>query len=181
MCTFFSSGGIEIRQLSTTVIPKRKDVKDPVLHKFHFVPNETYLSVEESISVNLQLILDNCYRLQVKIYELIEGTSKDNLCPLGPHMFKVLTDIPFIQPDIRLLTSMKLEIPNVTLENKSLKNISDAFVMAGHCLVTRQEVSQSKCNFLVVDFIIPFCNYCFISNVVSPCDLLYFFSKIWIQ
>lgn len=139
MYSFFSSGGIEIRELSTTVIPKRKDVKDPVLEKFHFVPNEAYLSLEQSINVNLQLILDNCYRLQVKVYELIEGSSKDLL---GPHIFKILTDVPFIQPDIRLLTSMKLEIPNVTLENKSLKGISDAFVIAGHCLVTRQEVSN---------------------------------------
>lgn len=139
---FCSSGGIEIRELSTNVIPKRKDIKEPVLEKFVFVPNEAHLSLEQSVSANLQIILDNCFRLQVKAYELIEDASEDNLRLLGPHMFQVLSDLPFIQPDIRLLTSMKLQIPNVTLENKPLSSISDAFIIAGHCLITRQQVSN---------------------------------------
>lgn len=46
-------------------IPRRKQIGQPVLEKYEFVPNEIQLSIEKSIRVNMQIGLENLYAIKV--------------------------------------------------------------------------------------------------------------------
>lgn len=139
LCFRSRSGGIEIRGLNASAIARRKPLGQPVLEKYVFVPNEAKLSTEESVRVNVQIALENNYRLKVKVLELLDK-EKNEL--LGPIIFEVLGDQPLIHADVTVLTEKPLEVENVNVQNKSLANESDALVVVVTSALSRPDVSN---------------------------------------
>lgn len=140
----FRSGGIEIRGLSASSITRRKPLADPVLEKYVFVPNEATLSTEQSTRVNLQIVLENNYRLKVKVVEFIEPETPEEQEVLGPIIFSVLGDQPLIHANVVVLSPRSLDVQNVSVINKPLSSESDALLVVVTNGLTKEKVRSSK-------------------------------------
>ncbi|KAL3270572.1 hypothetical protein HHI36_021109 [Cryptolaemus montrouzieri] len=123
-------GGIEIRGLLASSIPRRRQRGTPVLEKYVFIPNETELSIKESLRVNMQIGLENLHGIKMKIVEVIDEV-KEGVEPLGPMIFDVFADLPLIQTNISVFCKEKLELANVTVEDKELRTESDCNLIVG--------------------------------------------------
>lgn len=133
-------GGIEISGLKASSIARKKNLDEPVLEKYEFVPNEaTDLSLEQSVRVNLQIVLENMPTIKVKVVELLDGS--DEVQVIAPIVHKVLSDMPLIQPEITVLSKNHLDLPNVTVVNKNLASETDCHLVIGTNLLNRNIVS----------------------------------------
>lgn len=61
-----------MKGMTANAITRRKPLGEPVLEKHVFVPNETTLTLEESVRVNLQIILENERQFQVSSFNLFK-------------------------------------------------------------------------------------------------------------
>lgn len=141
--------------LGASAIARRKQTADPVLEKHVFVPNEAYLTTEESVRVNMQIILENLGGTKVKVYEVIDEIANHEA--IAGVVFDVLADQPLIQPDITVLTKKSLEIANVAVQQGFLPKEKEATLVIGTQLLTRIIVStwllqRQKPTFNVVFF-----------------------------
>lgn len=127
--------------LAASAISRRKQTAEPVLEKYIFVPNETHLTIEESVRVNMQIILENSGATKVKAYEVVDEAASENL--LAGLVFDVLNDQPLIQPDITVLTKKSIEIPNVTVQEGFLPKEKDALLVIGTNVLSGVIVSQT--------------------------------------
>lgn len=55
----FRAGAVEIKGLLASSIALRKPLGEPVLEKYVFVPNVAELKTEDSIRINMQVVLEN--------------------------------------------------------------------------------------------------------------------------
>lgn len=114
---------------------------DPVLERYVFVPNETSLTTEESVRVNMQIILENLGGTKIKVYEVFDEETGDR-APLAGIVFDVLNDQPLIQPEIVVLTKKSVEIPNVTVQEGFLPKEKDATLVIVTNISSRAPVSR---------------------------------------
>ncbi|KAK9875949.1 hypothetical protein WA026_011050 [Henosepilachna vigintioctopunctata] len=135
-------GGIEIRGLMASSIVRRKQRGTPVLEKYEFVPNETDMSLLDSLRVNMQIGLENLQGLKLRIVELIDEATEEGSEPLGPKIFDVYADIPMIHPNIVVITKDETELPNVTVERKDLRTENDCHLVVGSKILQRAMVMQ---------------------------------------
>ncbi|XP_044764578.1 fatty acid synthase-like [Coccinella septempunctata] len=135
-------GGIEIRGLKASSIPRRKQRSAPVLEKYQFVPNRAKLTIEESLRVNMQLGLENFFGIKLKIVEVLDEATKEDSEPLGPKIYDVYADLPLIQVNISVFTKETLELSNVTVENKELRKESDCHLVVGTKILQRAMLMQ---------------------------------------
>lgn len=130
--------------LAASAIARRKQTADPVLEKYVFVPNEIdNLTIQESVRINMQIILENIGGTKVKVYEVVDeialGASNE---VIGGVIFDVLADQPLIQPDITILTRKQInEISNVTVQEGFLPKEKDAILVIGTKILSRTVVS----------------------------------------
>lgn len=109
------SGGIEIVGMKASAISRRKPLKEPLLEKYVFVPYEAFLSLEDSIRVIVQIILENTYIIKFKSVEIVlEGT--DTLTPL---VRKAVADNP------------QTEVEAVIIQNNEKAIINDCLLAIG--------------------------------------------------
>lgn len=125
--------------LGASAIARRKQNGDPVLEKHVFVPNEAHLTTQESVRVNMQIILENFGGTKIKAYEVIDEFAKGEA--LAGVVFDVLADQPLIQPDIIVLTKKSLEIANVTIQEGFLPKEKEATLVIASQILTRVIVS----------------------------------------
>lgn len=97
------------------------------MEKYIFVPNESSLTFEEAIRINVQIALENHYRIKVKTIEVLDDESK----PLSPVVIKVLKDIPRMEPNVSILTNKELDYPGVNVVNAKLIEQGDVFIVLG--------------------------------------------------
>lgn len=109
------------------------------MEKYEFIANETTLNAEDSIRTNIQLILENYYTINVKVAELID--VKNDLKPLAPFIHQALSDLPQIQPDVRILSPFSLDGEGIHVENKNLDSMNNVSIVVAENLLTRTEVS----------------------------------------
>lgn len=101
-----------------------------MLEKYIFVPNEANnLTVEQSVRVNMQIALENNYRLKVKILEIPDEEIQDNQSLLAPIIFEVLGDQPLIHADVTIFTQKPLEFDNIKVSNKSFTAEDEALLI----------------------------------------------------
>ncbi|KAL3270432.1 hypothetical protein HHI36_020987 [Cryptolaemus montrouzieri] len=135
-------GGIEIRGLLASSIARRKQRGQPVLEKYEFVPNEIDVPLVSSLRVNMQIGLENLYAIKLKVVELIDEATREDSEPLGPMIYEVFGDQPLIQTNIIILSKDKLDLPNVTVEDKKLVSENDCNLVVGSKLLQRVMVLQ---------------------------------------
>ncbi|XP_030748839.1 fatty acid synthase-like [Sitophilus oryzae] len=134
------SGGIEIRGLIASSIPRRKNMGIPVLEKYVPVPNATNLKLEQAVRVNMQILLENAFTIQVKAVELIDEATPEENKTIGDIVFDVLADQPVIQPNITVLSKTELEVNNVTVEDKKLLTEVDCHLVIASRLFERPNI-----------------------------------------
>lgn len=134
-------GGVELRGLGATAITKRKARAEPVLEKYNFIPNHTSLSLQESVRVNIQLILENVTSMKVNVFEIFDEATSENVSLLSPIVSNVLADLPLVQPDVTVLSKNSLELDNVKVEVKPLPCNGSALLVIGTNLLQQPEVT----------------------------------------
>nr|CAH7737553.1 unnamed protein product [Callosobruchus chinensis] len=135
-----SCGHIKIQGLMSSAITRKRDMRVPVLEKYVFVPNETNLTVEESVRVNIQIILENSLVPKVKSVEIVDKFTPLNINPLSPIMLTVLEDQPMIQPNITILSKTPIEGVNITTVDKELNTETDCMLIVTSKLSQRPEL-----------------------------------------
>lgn len=105
------------------------------MERYVFVANETNLNVDESIRVNMQIVLENSYRIKVKVVEVLSEEDE----ALIPLVLNALNDQPLIQAEALLLTNRNLELANVQIENKPLKSVGECLVVVAKNLLENPE------------------------------------------
>ncbi|KAK9746603.1 Polyketide synthase dehydratase [Popillia japonica] len=110
-------GGIDIRGMKATLIPRRKRAT-AILEVSKFIPNNTATNRAISVSSFAQILLENANTSKVKVVEVSTAIQDvDDL--LSPIIQKTLDDIPLITTDITILTNRNITLPNVTLKDVS--------------------------------------------------------------
>ncbi|CAH1979654.1 unnamed protein product [Acanthoscelides obtectus] len=137
-----SSGYIKIKGLMASTITRKRDMRIPVLEKYMFVPNEASLKVEESMRVNIQIILENTLSTKVKCVELVDQFAVDKNSPLSPIVLTVLEDQPLIQPNVTILSNSPIEGVSVTTVDKTLRTETDCTIIVISRLSKRPEFLQ---------------------------------------
>lgn len=131
------SGAIEIVGLEARSITRKKPLGEPVLEKHVFIPNQIDLNLEDSIRVIMQIVLENNYTVKTKTIEIRDEETAPTQDVLSGLILQALKDQPLIQPEVSVYTSEKLEISNVTVEDKKLGGECDAHVIIVSNLLTR--------------------------------------------
>lgn len=80
----------------------------------------------------MQIVLENSYRIKVKVVEMVSNDEDEALMPL---ILNALGDQPLIQAEAVILSERVIEIPNVKIENKPLKSVGDALVVVASNLL----------------------------------------------
>nr|CAH7737556.1 unnamed protein product [Callosobruchus chinensis] len=132
----------------SSAITRKRDMRVPVLEKYVFVPNETNLTVEESVRVNIQIILENSLVPKVKSVEIVDKFTPLNINPLSPIMLTVLEDQPMIQPNITILSKTPIEGVNITTVDKELNTETDCMLIVTSKLSQRPEVKYTESIFV---------------------------------
>lgn len=88
--------------------------------------------------VNTQIVIQNTNRVHVKVVEVID--IKNDVDPLSPLILQVLSDMPLIQPDVKVFSTFGLNVENINVENKQLINETDVGIVVVRNLLTRDEV-----------------------------------------
>ncbi|XP_060533831.1 fatty acid synthase-like [Cylas formicarius] len=136
------SGGIEIRGLNASAVPRKKYLGTPVLEKYVFVPNVRDMELHQAIRTNMQILLENTFSIRVKVVELIDESSNVDSKPLGDMVHDVLADQPLIQPDITILAKGMLEMKNVKVEDKKLLTETECSLVIGSKILQRPKILQ---------------------------------------
>lgn len=87
----------------------------------------------------------------------VEGTE-----PLGPLVYQAYCDQPLVQTNIIVLSKEKLELENVTVEDKTLVSENDCNLIIGTKILQRAMV-----RYIILIYITPFLNYDFIGFATS--------------
>ncbi|KAF5286044.1 hypothetical protein FQA39_LY16448 [Lamprigera yunnana] len=113
--------GIQIENISYTSIQKRL-TKKPTLEVYKFVSFYAKLTKEESIVVHIQLVLENLQN-KVNIIEIIDEYSNEDdiMCVT---LKTALQSQIAVNYSMRIYSSKNLRSTNVTIENKSINEIS---------------------------------------------------------
>ncbi|GJQ79765.1 hypothetical protein Trydic_g23238 [Trypoxylus dichotomus] len=120
-------GGIELRGLGSSAIPRRK-AGDPVLEVSKFIPNNTKMNSQDSIRSFVQFVLENSNTTKAKIVEVcIDDQTKDDLvCSV---IQKALDDLPLMQQDVVVLAKQMFDLPRITVQNKQLNAESNCLIL----------------------------------------------------
>lgn len=99
-------------------------MKEPVLEKHVFVPNEGTFSLDDAVRINVQLILENTFRIKIKFAEL-EQDGSQNLTPL---ILQALSDQILIQAEALMV------------RNNQKTKLNDCLFIVGYNLLKDKNV-----------------------------------------
>lgn len=125
--------------MKASSISRKKIIDEPVLEKYQFTPNETDLTLEQSVRVNLQIILENLLTIKVKVAEVRDDEDSQVIAPI---VQEVLTDMPLIQPEIIVCSHKNLDLPNITVTTNNLSEQVGCDLVVGTNLLEGGLVSQ---------------------------------------
>ncbi|KAJ8958013.1 hypothetical protein NQ318_002015, partial [Aromia moschata] len=103
-------GGVEVRGFQTSPIRRKRDLRIPVLEKYEFVPNNANLSVDQSVRVNIQIILENLLVYKLNTAEVIEFQPEPSYVFLSPIIDRVLQDQLMVTPNTTILSKERINI-----------------------------------------------------------------------
>ncbi|KAL0266678.1 UNVERIFIED_CONTAM: hypothetical protein PYX00_009160 [Menopon gallinae] len=156
------SGGIEIRNLRASQIPRRKPLGDPVLEKYLFVPHivpaneKQELDLLETIRLCVHLALENVQGVKVKVTEVGDETVLPESIFVSPYVASILGDLPLIQAEIILLAASNNEKakelgPGIIIEDKKLTADQSNLIFVGSNVLGRTELLQQSLGAIKTD------------------------------
>ncbi|CAH1987550.1 unnamed protein product [Acanthoscelides obtectus] len=136
-------GDVAIKGLLASSIPRRKDLGVPVLEKYEFVPNITStLDLQQSVRVNLQIILENTLMFKIKAVEVIDVHTEKDTGLVTPIAHTVLEDQPLIAPIMKILSKTPIEEGAngpIPVEDKNVTTEKDCLLVVASKLFTRSQ------------------------------------------
>ncbi|KAJ3652395.1 hypothetical protein Zmor_018364 [Zophobas morio] len=105
------SGGIEILGLQLKSIPKKKTELEQVLEKHVFIPNNSFLELEQAVRINTQIILENNLKDNLKAVEIINEQTNRDTEPVLVFVKKALKHFPLVDSDLTISSKVS---PNKT-------------------------------------------------------------------
>lgn len=108
--------------------------RKPVIEEHKFVPNETSLSLEDSIRVNMQIALEINQRNKIKVIEIADARET-----LLPSIINSLDGDPMVEIEAILLTEQEIKIPGVKVENSPLHCFQNVYMIIGNELFNAKE------------------------------------------
>lgn len=138
---FYRCGGIELRGLNASAIPRKKPLGEPVLEKYNFIPFKTdKLTLDQSIRVLVQTCHENLQNNKVKTVEVLDENTKPDTVPVSLIIQQILSDMPLIQPDINVLTTNPIELDTVTVSDKKLSTETNCMLVVASELIKHGQV-----------------------------------------
>ncbi|XP_017778630.1 PREDICTED: fatty acid synthase-like, partial [Nicrophorus vespilloides] len=142
------SKNVEITSLYDKITIKRKTQNDPTLETYKFIPNESSLSLEESLIVNMQIILENISMVNVNILEIFDAKTS-NLQPVAIYVKEILNNIIKVHANITIYSPRKLEnINGVQITDKPPEEQS-ALICIGYNLLRYYESMQKALTYII--------------------------------
>ncbi|KAG5318196.1 FAS synthase, partial [Pseudoatta argentina] len=146
------AGGIEIQGLKGTQIFRRKLTQDAVIEEHTFVAHcdRANISLNETIRLSAQLVLEDHQIIKVQVTELVEDVDDVELEYLSSSLlFEAFGDIPLIQVNVTLLTSSNRFKSEELPQNFSIKDFETSLddktlIIAGYNLLTKQHASLQR-------------------------------------
>lgn len=116
------SGGIKVQGISMAPVQRHKYQRKAILEGYLFVPHNTVLSIQHSVRVNAQLILENLLPVKLSCVELTDNHIRLNPIALSPILTKVFDEEKTVQVDIKIYSNEDLDIENVPVERGNISN-----------------------------------------------------------
>uniref|UniRef100_A0A8D8UL46 Fatty acid synthase n=1 Tax=Cacopsylla melanoneura TaxID=428564 RepID=A0A8D8UL46_9HEMI len=147
------SGGVEIRGLKASAIPRKKLLGEPVLEKYQFIANEGLKNIDlaETVRICAHIAFENIPNIKVKTLELLDTATPQDTTLLSPIFSTLLGDLPLIQAEVNLSSPsdnpLLEDIPStVTVEDKKLPSDQSCLLAAAHELLSRSEILVNLLN-----------------------------------
>lgn len=142
------SGGVEIRDVRTSIVFHRLPARYPVLEEYKFVAHRdgAWVSLQEAIRLSIDIALEYHQIVNAKTVELIDNVAIEDLA--SPILAEVLDDVPSIQANILLVTPTDLAPgvtlpPNVnTIDTEKLSKEKNILLAIGVGFLTRSKRDQ---------------------------------------
>lgn len=129
------AGGVEIHEFEGMAVNRRRPAAAPVLEAYKFIPHfpsTPTLSNIDMAKFCVQLLLENTPTTRLVSVE-IDGD--DNRESLSNFIFQGLSDLPMITSDMNYLTTKKVEMDNVTVDDKQLSDFEKVnLVVKSSCM-----------------------------------------------
>jgi fatty acid synthase len=143
------SGGIELRALVSTTMPRQLSHGDPILEKYTFVAHRdgAQVSLEEAIRLSAHIAIEYYETINMKTIEVINNSDNMTVKESASLVLaEVLKDLPLIQPNIFLVTSNspfeKSKLPP-NVRHANMKSVSNDIMLAvGIELLTKNKNNQ---------------------------------------
>nr|QNL15122.1 fatty acid synthase 2 [Meteorus pulchricornis] len=141
-----TAGGVEIRGLQASAIPRRKNIGVPVLESYKFVAHRdrAEMSLNEAVHVAVHISLENHLPMKVTALEAFDASQNSISELISPIILETLNNLPLIQADVGILagedTFEEGNIPpsvNV-VDLKKLPSDVNALLLSGHSLLCRK-------------------------------------------
>ncbi|KAJ3652436.1 hypothetical protein Zmor_018400 [Zophobas morio] len=131
-CNLIKSGGIEIHGVQVKSIFKKKPRLEPVLEKDVFISNNLSLGLEEAVTVNTQIILENSLETNFKAVEIINEFTDPNAEHILGFVNKILENLPVVIPDLTISSNAAMnETPGIKFESVTLTPESNVLLYIG--------------------------------------------------
>ncbi|KAK0083564.1 hypothetical protein PV325_008602 [Microctonus aethiopoides] len=150
------AGGIQIRGLEVSAIPRRIMSVQPVLQSYQFVAHRdrAKMSLKEAVHLATHVVTENNLVLKGKLLELVgeNENSTDNLISLS--ILETLNNIPLIQADVIFLGDANAFEEGSLPQNVSfvkLKNLpadTNALLLSGRNLLTQKKKCKTMSQLL---------------------------------
>ncbi|KAF5295890.1 hypothetical protein FQR65_LT10378 [Abscondita terminalis] len=117
-----SAPGVELRKFQVSYIKRRLE-KTPVLETYKFVPFKTELSLENSLMVHIQLVMENLVR-SLKVVEVVDSfTNNDQIQLLCSIIVKKLRNECRVKSTLSIFSNKSYQDLNLDVVNKNLEQL----------------------------------------------------------
>ncbi|XP_017774979.1 PREDICTED: fatty acid synthase-like [Nicrophorus vespilloides] len=144
------SKNVEITSLYDKITLKKKSQNDPILETYKFVPNESSLRLEDSLTVNLQIVLENNSLINLNVLEIFDAKSS-HLQPVSKYIHQILNNITTLHSNLTIYTSkMIMNINGIKITDVIPKEKS-ALICIGYNLLSNHESMQRALAYIIDD------------------------------
>ncbi|XP_048505788.1 fatty acid synthase-like [Athalia rosae] len=147
------AGGVEIRGLKASAIPRKKPTSEPVLEDFKFVTHRdrNEIDLRVAIRIAMHLALENHLGVTIKTIELLHDNDKMSTERLmSPTIQQILANLPLLQADIKIFANAnelsRQDLP-ATIHVSDLNKLageSDALLGVGNGLLSSKNHAALK-------------------------------------
>ncbi|XP_075218277.1 fatty acid synthase 3 [Lycorma delicatula] len=122
------SGGVEFRGIKASAISRRKPLGEPILERYQFIPYINYsqeMDLSVIVRIYVHIVLENLPSVKVKTIEVLDSFCNPDGELLSKIIVVALGDLPLIQADCQVLSSLDNSKiaesnQNISFEDKKL-------------------------------------------------------------